>query len=72
MALREKEMREKWVMHTPYPILKKLLAGKDPWNYSQDQFIKMLSEQEITITVQEASMLLNKLRDEKCKENGEY
>lgn len=71
-ALKEKEMREKWLTLTPYPALKKLLAGKDPWNYTQDQFVKMLEEQEIKITVKEAGMLLDKLRDEKCRENGEY
>jgi hypothetical protein len=65
-----KETRQKWLMNRPYLTIKKLLAGmpdlrsRDPWNYKKEEFAKMLDDQGIVVTLEEAGRLLNVLMNE--------
>ena len=61
--------REMWVMHIPYPALKRLIGKVDPWKYSRGELISMLKSEDIIVTDNEAERLHNILRDEEYRKN---
>lgn len=64
------DARNKWLLISPYPTLKRMIGNGDPFDYETNKVIEMLQVSEITVTEKEAAHLINKLQNEWLDKHG--
>lgn len=64
------DARNKWLLISPYPALKRMIGNGDPFDYETTKVIEMLQVSEIVVTEKEAAHLINKLQNEWLDKHG--